>query len=276
MIKNLAKSCILIFLIFFISLEAFGGGQETNLAYSMPGISPLYPPPPVQFRDNRILTIVFRSTPRTLEKLVPKPLVPNPLNLMFIYIAQLNIQVSETEKYPYLEAGIGVPAFFSQTLGNYAVYLYLDKTLPIVGGREIWGWPKKDASISFVENNGKISASLERLGFSIIEISANISKKVETVPETPNRPWYNLKIIPSVERDAPPEVLQLTSTVNTDANIKEHYICEAELEFKSSHWDQLADIDVLEITDVTLQVSDFVMDFGKVIYDYLAEIKKKN
>jgi acetoacetate decarboxylase len=271
MIKNLAKSCIFIFLIFFISLEALGGEQETNLVYSMPRISPLYPPPPLQFRDNRILTIIFRSTPRTLEKLVPKPLVPNPLNLMFIYIAQLNIQVSETERYPYLEAGIGVPASFSQTLGNYAVYLYLDKTLPIVGGREIWGWPKKDASISFVEKDGKISANLERLGFPLISVNASLEKKIEPFPESPRMPWYNLKIIPSVERAAPPEVLQLTSTVNSDTKIKEHYICKAGLEFKASPWDPLADIDVLEITDVTFQVSDFVMNFGKVIYDYLDE-----
>ena len=244
-------------------------------AFSMPASSPLYPSPPIQYRDNRILTIIFKTTPEILQKIVPKPLVPNPFNLMFIYVSKLNIEISETEKYPYLEAGIGVPATFSKTMGNYAVYLYLDKALPIAGGREVWGWPKKDASITFIEKDGEISAGLERQGFPIISINAKLLKKIEPIPSAPNMPWYNLKIIPSIEKGALPEVLQLTSTTNADQKVNEFYSYEAELEFKSSPYDPLEDIEILEITDVTFQVSDFVMDFGMIIFDYLAEMKKK-
>ena len=153
--------------------------------------------------------------------------------------------------------------------------MYLDKALPIAGGREVWGWPKKDATISFIEKEGKITASLERLGFPIISVNAKLLKKMETVPSTPNMPWYNLKIIPSVEKDALPEVLQLTSTMNTSSKIKELYNCKAELEFQTTPFDNLGEIEILGITDVTFQVNDFVMDFGKIIYDYLAEMKQK-
>jgi acetoacetate decarboxylase len=269
------KTSFLVLLFFLFGLCSFGNAQNLEKAFSMPRLSPLYPPPPIQYRDNRILTIIFKSTPEVLQKLVPKPLVPNPLNLMFIYVSELNIEVTENERYPYLEMGIGVPATYSKTLGNYAVYLYLDKALPIVGGREVWGWPKKDALINFVENDGTITASLERNGFPIISINASLINKVEPIPKTPNMPWYNLKIIPSVEKDALPEVLQLTSTINKEQKVKEYHICEAELEFKSSPYDPLGDIEILEITDVSFQVSDFVMDYGKIIYDYLAEKKIK-
>jgi acetoacetate decarboxylase len=194
---------------------------------------------------------------------------------MFIYVSELNIEVSETEKFSYLEAGIGVPAMNSTTLGNFAAFLYLDKTLPIAGGREVWGWPKKDASISFIEDEGKISARLERLGSPIISIDAKLLKKHEPVPKASHMPWYNLKIIPSVEKDSPPEVCQLTSTVNKDLIIKEHYTGEAKLEFMSSSYDPLEEIEILEITDVTFQISDFVMDFGKVIHDYIGDMKNE-
>ena len=268
---------ILVLALFLISFgfPSFGESQEVEKAFSMPASSPLYPSPPIQYRDNRILTIIFKTTPEILQKIVPKPLVPNPFNLMFIYVSKLNIEISETEKYPYLEAGIGVPATFSKTMGNYAVYLYLDKALPIAGGREVWGWPKKDASITFIEKDGEISAGLERQGFPIISINAKLLKKIEPIPSAPNMPWYNLKIIPSIEKGALPEVLQLTSTNNADQKVKEFYSYEAELEFKSSPYDPLEDIEILEIMDVTFQVSDFVMDFGKIIFDYLAEMKKK-
>ena len=269
------KGLILVVVFISFSFSSFGEIQDQKMAYTMPRTSPLYPSPPIQYRNKRILTIIFRTTPEILKKLVPKPLVPNPLNLMFFYVSELNIEMSDTETYSYLEAGIGVPAAFSKTLGNYAVYLYLDKALPIAGGREVWGWPKKDAAISFNEKEGKIRASLERLGFPIVTVDASLSEKVEPIPSSPILPWYNMKIIPSVEKNAPPEVLQLTSTINTNSKIKELYGCRAELKFQSSPFDNLGEIEILGITDATFQVNDFVMDYGKIIYDYLAEMKKR-
>jgi hypothetical protein len=41
-------------------------------------------------------------------------------------------------------------------------------------------------------------------------------------------------------------------------------MCEAALEFKTSPFDNLEEIEELEITDVKFQVSDLVMDFGKI------------
>lgn len=261
----------LVLMCFSICLFAFDESQDTEKAFTMPNTSPLYPPPPIQYRDNRILTIIFKTTPEIVKKIVPEPLVPNPFSLMFIYVSKLTIEVSETESYSYLEAGIGVPSTYSKTMGNYAVYLYLDKALPIVGGREVWGWPKKDASISFIEKDGKVMASLERQGFPIISVDAKVLKKNEPIPNTSNMPWYNLKIIPSVEKDALPEVFQLTSTAHRDVKVKEHYSCEAQLKFMPSPYDPLEDIEILEITDATFQIGDFVMDYGKIIHDYLKD-----
>ena len=271
--RKISGSLLLVSLFFFFVFGSTGEAQEEKMAYTMPRTSPLYSPPPIQFRDNRIFTIVFQTTPETLKKIVPKPLIPNPLNLMFVYISKLNIETPGMDRFSYLEIGIGVPATFSKTLGNYAVYLYLDKALPIAGGREVWGWPKKDASIRFIEQDGKISATLERLGFPLISVTASIQEKIEPIPDNPVMPWYNLKIIPSVEKDAPPEICQLTSTLNKDLKIEEYYDCEAELEFHSSPYDDLEEIEILKITDVKFQISDFVMDFGKIVHDYLAEKK---
>ena len=102
--KTIKILALALFLISF-GFPSFGKFQEAEKAFSMPASSPLYPSPPIQYRDNRILTIIFKTTPEILQKIVPKPLVPNPFNLMFIYVSKLNIEISETEKYPYLEAG---------------------------------------------------------------------------------------------------------------------------------------------------------------------------
>jgi acetoacetate decarboxylase len=261
---------LLILFVFFSPAEA----QEIKKAYTMPQTAPLYSLPPVQFRDNKIISVLFKTTPEVLQTLVPEPLVPNPGNLMFIYVGKLNIENPAGGTYSYLEAGIGVPVAFSKKAGNYAVYLYLDKALPIVGGREIWGWPKKDAQISFEVQDEKINAKIERFGAHLITLNSTQLKKVDPKLSRPELPWFNLKIIPSVEKDSPPDVMQLTSAMNTNSKTKELYNCKASVEFGSSPMDPLGKIEIVEIVGAQFSVSDFVMNYGKVLHDYLAEAKK--
>lgn len=270
--KNIAGLFILL-LVFFV-LFSPSEAQEIKKAYTMPSAAPLYSPPPVQFRDNKIISVLFKTTPEVLNELVPEPLVPNPGNLMFIYVGELNIENPIAGKYSYLEAGIGVPVTFSKKSGNFAIYLYLDKALPIVGGREIWGWPKKDAQISFEVKDGEINAKLERFGATIITLTSSVVQKIDPKFSRPELPWFNLKIIPSVKKDSPPDVMQLTSAMNTDSKTKELYNYKASVKFGSSPMDPLEDIEIVQILGAQYSVSDFVMNYGEVLHDYLAEAKK--
>jgi len=256
---------------FLFALAIPGFSQEKPNEYSMPRLSPLYSPPPVQFRDNRILVIVFKTNPEVLQELVPKPLLPNPYNLMFLYVGRLNIETAGIGGYDYLESGIGVPALFSKTMGNYAVCLYLNKALPIVGGREIWGWPKKDAEITFSEKGGEIRGRVERSGTVLLDLSAKLEKKIDPVPGQPELPWFLLKIIPSVRKDAPPDVWQLISTQNFNVRTQELWTCAASLEFGTGPQDALGNIKVVEIVSAQFSVGDFAMGYGEILHDYLTK-----
>jgi len=253
----------------FLALTLPGASQETQTEYCMPGFSPLYGPPPFQFRDNRIISIVFKTTPDALQRFVPKPLLPNPYNLMFIYIGRLNIESPATGRYDYLEAGIGIPVVFSTIPGNYPICLYLDKALPIVAGREIYGWPKKDAEITFSEKDGEISGRVERFGTVLVSLSGRLEKKLDPIPTQPELPWFLLKIIPSMRKNAPPDVWQLVSTRNIDVKTKELWNCTATCKLGSSPLDNLGDIKVVEIVGAQFSVGDFAMDYGEVLHDYL-------
>ena len=188
---------------------------------------------------------------------------------MFVYIGHLHIQ-NAAGGYDYLEAGIGIPAVFAGVPGNYAVCLYLDKALPIVGGREVWGWPKKEAEMVFAEKDGEISGRVERFGTVLLSLSGKLAKKADPVTAQPELPWFLLKIIPSVRKDAPPDVRQLTATRNTDVAVRELWNCTASLKLGTSPLDRLGDIPVTEIVGAQFSVGDFTMDYGDVLYDYLA------
>lgn len=238
--------------------------QDIPKVYAMPGLFPLYPPPPYQFRDNRIVSVIFKTTPEVARRLVPEPLIPNPAGLILVYIGRFNAD-------NYLEAGIGVPVVYPKTKaeGNYAVCLYLDKALPIVAGREVFGYPKKDAEITFDEKEGEITGRVERFGAVLLAITWKRGTEVKPVPKQPLAPWFLQKIIPSASRNAPPDVWQLVSSPFVNVVAKELWTGAATFAFGTSAQDPLGDIKVLEITSAQFTVGDFVMDYGEVIHDYL-------
>ena len=236
--------------------------------YSMPGVAPLYDAPPYIYQGNRSINILFKTTPETLQALLPAQLVPNPDSVIFIYFAQFNV-VTPT-RFRYLEMGIGVPASFSDTAGQYAVYLYLDQAGAIVPGREIYGWPKKDAEISFTEDKDGIVARVVRDGVVLADATLHSLKRVDPIPQQPGAPWFNLKLIPSVKKNAPPDVMQLTSTL-IESEMKEMCTGLATLKLSSSVSDPLGDIPILGVLEGRFTVDDITLDYGDVIYDYLTE-----
>jgi acetoacetate decarboxylase len=242
-----------------------------KIGYSMPSAAPLFPEPPFVCKDNKVIRIVFRTSAEILRELVPEPLLPNPDQLAFIYIDDIHIVAPV--KINYLEVGIGIPALFDGALGYYFAFLYLDSPLAIITGREIWGWPKKEAEITFTEKDKLFKASVRREGVSLVQASVNTTEQVVPIPSQPDSPAFNLKLIPSVKRNHPPEVLQLTSTITTSEK-KVFFRGDAKLSFTSSGTDPLGRIPILEILSGEQYIEDMTLDCGDVLYDYLSENKK--
>ncbi|MGC9350272.1 MAG: hypothetical protein ACP5JG_19175 [Anaerolineae bacterium] len=52
--------------------------------FSMPRSTPPYGPPPYVYEGNRIVNVLLRTTPKTLQALVPSPMTPNDEGLLFV------------------------------------------------------------------------------------------------------------------------------------------------------------------------------------------------
>lgn len=236
----------------------------------MPVVSSELIAPPFRYKDTKVTNIFFISDPSIFEKLVPAPLKLDPAQPVGFYIG--HFQFADYEQ-SYNEAGLILPVSRDGApAGWYAVVLYLDQTNPIVGGREIYGWPKKEAElVSYKEENGKIAASVTRYRKQIVKVSFEAQQKVDPIPERPKTITYMLKLIPSIEKDAPPDVLKLTSTVMDPDVIKELRVGKATLEFGDSPFDAfLAKIPVKAVVYSETIVHDFTLGYGKVVVDYLA------
>ena len=129
-------------------------------AYSIPAAAPLYGPLPYLYRGCPQLLIPFRTTPEVTRHLVPEPLEPNPDDLMFVMIGEMNSDEFGNNH----EVFIAVPASFGSLTGNYAVALYLDDDAAIASGREVWGWPKKAAVFRGEETDDVVTATSSGVG----------------------------------------------------------------------------------------------------------------
>ena len=247
------------------------GQPDLGGAFSMPILSPMLgDPPPYRYQDTKALNILFKTDVEMLEKLTPPPLklAPNPLMIFYIGLFQF-----ADYNMPYHEAGLLIPVVHAGRAGLYPIVLYLDRTNPIVGGREIYGWPKKEAEqILFKEEQGKITASVTRYGQQIMRASFEAQHTVKLIPERSKDPIFTLKYIPSALKDAPPDVLKLIASTNDPDVITEMRLGKATVEFGASPYDAfLADIPIQEIVYAEAVVHDFTMGWGELVVDYLAQ-----
>ena len=83
------------------------------------------------------------------------------------------------------------------------------------------------------------------------------------------RPIYNLKVVPSVKKGAPPDVKQLTA--NTLANVVVHRVVEgnATVSIGISTADPLYLLEPLEIIQGIYCELDFDLTYEEVIHDYI-------
>ena len=82
--------------------------------------------------------------------------------------------------------------------------------------------------------------------------------------------YVSRKLIPSVRNGAPPDVLQLTSTTLKNVVGREVHKGPATLRFGMSPADPFHRIPVEEIVGGYYYRTDFTLDDGEVVHDYLA------
>jgi acetoacetate decarboxylase len=235
-------------------------------AYSMPELSELYGRPPYEYRDTRQLLVTFRTDPKVLRKLVPAPLVPDKSGHMFVAISEFF-----TSGFGhYHEINMSALATFKGRPVNYGLYLILDNDIATAGGREIWGFPKKMGRVALETSDGVMRGTVERGGVLLVEAAMQLKTFGSAADIGGSAEYVSRKLIPSVSNDAPPEVFQLTSTTLTNIVIREVHKGPATLRFGLSPADRFADIPVEEVTGGFYYHTDFTLEDGVVVHDYLA------
>jgi acetoacetate decarboxylase len=227
---------------------------------------PPYAMPPYQYRNNEMFTLKLEADRDYLQALVPDPMVVNTENMLAIYVGMLH--VIKPTQISYGEAGIMVPVTLGERSGTYMPVLYLDEIELLTSGREVWGFPKFRAGVSFQRDGDAVAATVTDTGVRIIQMKMHFQRQGKPVPVY-DREHFLLKSIPSVDGSGH-EVRQINTCRVRNDHRKEIWEGEADLTLRSTPKNPLGEIPIRRIISSVYTVGDIILDKGEVIHDYLA------
>lgn len=222
--------------------------------------------PPYEYEGSEVIEIKFQTTPEAIKNLVPYPLIPDPNNTV---IVQMGIQ-RVNPNYYYDEMIIKVPVKFYDKSGNYHVVLFLEDIVPVVAGREIWGYPKVDADLEFKKKRGKVHAKVARNGTLLFDFSAKIKESDPETYEFDEIYDFAIKEIPSADGNAIPALKRLNSSNIRKLKVYDLQSCEIiKFELIGSEQNFMPQIPVVKTISANIGKFDAILDYGKIEYDYL-------
>jgi acetoacetate decarboxylase len=130
-----------------------------------------------EFYEAQMLSVVWETKPAIVKRLLPPPLEPaeRPLALAFVaYYPKTNFGVT------YYEAALFLHAQFGGEVGLYCLSMPVTNDMAMAGGREIYGYPKKIASIELNREGQDVAGWAERHEVRFLDVRAKLNGKFNT------------------------------------------------------------------------------------------------
>ncbi|TFG30631.1 MAG: acetoacetate decarboxylase [Promethearchaeota archaeon] len=227
-----------------------------------------------EFKNAEMITVIWETKEEIVERLLPYPLKPASKPIAFAFIANYP---SSNQGLPYYEGALILRCQFNGENGNYYLAMPVTDDRAMIGGREIFGFPKKIANVHLERNDKDVYAYSERLGTKNIEIRAKLTGKFND-PETakiikelsilPGRKKntinYNFKYFPAPNKegfDYKPWLVKQQTAVSP----KSMEMGEAKVSLNSTVHDPWGEIEIVKILGAMYLKTDNTMLPGEIV-----------
>ena len=165
-----------------------------QMGYSMPVDAPAYQPPPYYYRSVKAIAVAYETDSDAALAAIPAPLeLAEPATAILSFY-----DYPFTTFGPYLEAIIALNVEFKGRPYVYIQQIMVDTEPPMLAGREIWGFPKKLATIGFKAERDMIYGTLERpTGIRLASAIVRPERKIKKV--APPMDVASLRVLPAAE-----------------------------------------------------------------------------
>lgn len=240
-----------------------GSLSRDNFGYSMPIDAPLFPRPPIYYRNVETIRVAFLTDEDAVAAMIPADLT----------VASPAVATASVITYHF--STLGTYNEFMIILGvqrdgqdaYYIPHIMVDNDQALAAGREIWGYPKKLAHITLERQGQAMIGTVERpVGNRLCTVTVQPETPVEQTP--PAAPGLSLRVIPGLGENGAPELAQLIET-RTISQVHGAWSGPAGLSFGVvSTIDPLSRLPIRQIIGGTYVLSDMILPLGRVVKQY--------
>lgn len=187
---------------------------------------------------------VWETDPDALAQVLPPPLKPAVQPYVRATINQVDIFGT-----PLGAAAISVACAHGAEEGWYSLVMPMTTERALIGGREVFGEPKKLAEVVVDRDGDQVAGMVTRHGVTFAEIRGRIAAALEPPAPFVKVDWY-LKFLPAVDGtgfDADPMLVRCVRTEKT----RTLNAVEGEVILRESAFDPVADLPVLRLVETT-------------------------
>ncbi len=181
-----------------------------------PEFSPPYPPLPHNFGKTYGIQILCQAPKGAIQRALPKPLEQASDEDLFVLLMGWS---PECEGYNVHEIAINTPIKWNTKTGNTTLIEYIDSDMGLITGREVWGWPKKMADITWTQTASGWTVTCNKLkdqnNIPLMKVEYKVSDSTPAVKWPDMGPTYLVKRIPNASLSVPP----LTQLVCVGCNL---------------------------------------------------------
>ena len=186
---------------------------------------------------------VYETDPELIAAVLPKPLEPGAQPLVRASISSVKMGSLE-----FGAAWFGVEARHEGTDGAYALLMPMSSEQAVIGGREMYGEPKKLADVTVNRDGDNISGAVTRGGVTIWEINGKVTETLEAGSENKLDFYFQFLLSPDGKgfTDEPTLVY-----CHKEATLRSKEAVDGELILRESRLDPIADLPVRKLVRIT-------------------------
>ena len=220
-----------------------------------------------QLLDVKMVYAMFTTTMEAVERLLPPPLEPAETLACTAFVGEYH---RTNFIPPYNEAAVFIPCQYKGETGSYCLAMPVTTDIAMIGGREVYGYPKKIAEkISVTRMGNEVQGLCVRRGVPIIEIKGTLEGELEQRASAGAH--FVIKSILDEKAVGPrknPLLLQQVNPIEFD----KIEVGEGTLTFGESKYDYLHEIPVDQMMMITyFENGTITMPPGEVVAEIDAE-----
>ncbi|ARF54704.1 acetoacetate decarboxylase family protein [Streptomyces gilvosporeus] len=188
---------------------------------------------------------VWETDPDAVAAVLPPPLEPTARPLV-----RANISKVDLPGYPLGAGSVAVAAEHGGVEGWYPLVMPMTHERALIGGREVFGEPKKLGEVEVERDGLAVRAALARHGIAFVEVRGAVSGPLP-LPEPAQKTDFYFKFLPAVDGsgfDADPVLVHCVR----NEKVRKLEQITGDVVLRESMYDPIADLPVRTVVGITI------------------------